>query len=52
VGTVEVAIATCPGNGRPSPGYRGDVDDGTGKALGPVASVRSPMVDVPASFLY
>jgi hypothetical protein len=30
-GTVEVAVATCPGNGRPSPGCRGDVDDGTVK---------------------
>jgi hypothetical protein len=28
---VEVVVATCPGNGRPSPGYHGDVDDGTVK---------------------
>jgi hypothetical protein len=28
-GTTEVAVATCLGNGQPSPGCRGDVDDGT-----------------------
>jgi hypothetical protein len=28
-GTAEFAIATCFGHGQPSPGYRGDVDDGT-----------------------
>jgi hypothetical protein len=33
-GAVEFAIATCPGNGRPSPGYCGDVDDGTVKDHG------------------
>jgi hypothetical protein len=34
VGAVEVAVATCPGNGRPSPGCCGDVDDGTMKGPG------------------
>jgi hypothetical protein len=32
MGDVEVAIATCPGEGRPSLGCRGDVDDGTVKS--------------------
>jgi hypothetical protein len=27
-GAVEVVVATCPDNGWPSPGYRGDADDG------------------------
>jgi hypothetical protein len=31
---VEVVVATCPGNGRPSPGYRGDIDDRTVKGPG------------------
>jgi hypothetical protein len=31
---VEVAVATCPSNVRPSPGYRGDIDDGTVKGPG------------------
>jgi hypothetical protein len=31
VGAVEVAVATCPGNGRPYLGYRADIDDGTVK---------------------
>jgi hypothetical protein len=29
MGAVEVVVAACSGNGRPSPGCRGDVDDGT-----------------------
>jgi hypothetical protein len=33
-GTVEVAVTTCPGNGRPSPGYGDDIDDGTVKGPG------------------
>jgi hypothetical protein len=31
VGAVEVAVETCPGNGWPSLGYRGDANDGTVK---------------------
>jgi hypothetical protein len=31
---VEVVVATCSRNGRPSPGYRGDVGDGTVKDPG------------------
>jgi hypothetical protein len=34
VGTAEVVVATCLGNGRPSPGYRGDVDVGMVRHLG------------------
>jgi hypothetical protein len=32
--TVEVAVAMCSRNGRPSPGYHGDVRDGTVKDPG------------------
>jgi hypothetical protein len=35
---IEVVVATCPGNGRPSPRCCGDVDDGTVK--GPRACVE------------
>jgi hypothetical protein len=34
LGAVEVAVATCPGNGRPSPGRRVGVHDGTVKGSG------------------
>jgi hypothetical protein len=35
MGVVEVAVAACSGDGRPSPGCRGDVDDGTVNDPGP-----------------
>jgi hypothetical protein len=42
MGAVEVAVATCPGKGRPSLGCRGDVDDGTVKNSGSCGGRATP----------
>jgi hypothetical protein len=51
MGAVEVAVAACSGNGRPSPGCRGDVDDGTVKGPRSCVERAIPVADVQASFL-
>jgi hypothetical protein len=42
MGAVEVAVAACSRNGRPSPGCRGDVDDGTVNDPGPCVERAIP----------
>jgi hypothetical protein len=39
---MEVAVATCPGNGRPPLGYHGDFDDGTVKDPGSYGGCAIP----------
>jgi hypothetical protein len=42
MGAIEVAVAACSGDGRPSPGCRGDVDDGTVNDPGPCVERAIP----------
>jgi hypothetical protein len=51
MGAVEVAVAACSGNGRPSPGCRGGVVNGTVNDPGPCVERAIPVADVRASFL-
>jgi hypothetical protein len=52
VGPVEVAVATCIYECRPSLGCRGDVGDGTVKDPRSCGDRAIPVVDVRALFLY